>query len=242
MAQAGFILQGAQGKLANIVARKKVGGGTVLAEYKRTITNPNTVAQQSVRSKFKLLSQLGSQLKHIIAIPREGALSTRNLFAKINSDFVLSGESGAHIDLSMVQLTKSNVRPGNFTLTRDEGGSAELTTDFKPNFDHVVIVVCEIIGDFITPIFSDTADVTGPLDLQLDAAQMDDGGRYTVYMYGIKDKTEAAATKYQNMAISSADEIAQCIIKRTFDTSAYAITATAGVYTDDLSEVTSTNG
>ena len=54
-------------------------------------------------------------------------------------------------------------------------------------------------------------------------------GNLVVYAYGIKLETEAARTKYANLNISTADEVAQVIINRTFSSSEASVTQTSGV-------------
>ena len=238
MAQAGFILQGAQGKLANIVARKKVGGGTVLAEYKRTITNPNTAAQQGVRSSFKLVSQLASQLADFIAIPREGAKSSRNLFTSINYPNVYANEAGAGIVLENVQITKSNIAlPKVIITSRSISESDEIEIELAESVygrvDKVVYVILKNNNGSLTLLKSETVDIKASNKTALvDWIGPSEGywyGDLVVYAYGIKLETEAARTKYANMNISTADEVAQVIINRTFSSSEASVTQTSGI-------------
>ena len=53
-------------------------GEQIVREYNPVVENPNTPAQVEQRAKFKLLSQLASDLASALAFKKEGLVSTRN--------------------------------------------------------------------------------------------------------------------------------------------------------------------
>lgn len=248
MATTGALLQGMRGKLGTMVLRDKVGGGTVAANLPRK-TNANTAAQQEVRARFKLMSQLASQMKRLIAIPRDGALTSRNQFVKINYPFVQSSTDSAEIALDLVQLTKSNIRPGNFTVNVHEDGNATISFVNAPDLDHVVYVCMKVDGTSVSPVFTEVVDKSSVNDtflIETDPFNVESiikNNDCLFYAYGWKDKTEEAATKYAQMNISTADQVAQVVINRTLGTSAMRLSTTAGLYNEaGDGGGTSTNG
>lgn len=94
------------GKLADVVMAVR-NGEQVARKYQPIVFNPSTPAQVAQRAKMKLMSQLSAVMGDVIAIPRSGNVSSRNLFTKKN--FALtrysSAENQAEIELADVQLT-----------------------------------------------------------------------------------------------------------------------------------------
>ena len=229
MATAGSLLQGMQGKLGTMVLRNKVGGGTVAANLPRK-TNSNTEAQQKVRSSFKLISQLASQIADIIAIPRDGAKSSRNLFSQINSQLVYANNIGAFIDLEEVQLTKSNNQFVNLSIGREAGEfSVYSLENTKQICDKIVILILKANDSgSLSLLNSEIIDSGVEIERNYNNADGKYDGNIVVYAYGIKFETEAARVKYANMNISTADEVAQVVVNRSFSTSEASVTKTSG--------------
>ena len=68
-----------------------VKGTQIVRQYQPTVNNPSTNLQVSQRSRFKLVSQIAASMADVIAIPRNGIISSRNLFVKKNMPAVLGG-------------------------------------------------------------------------------------------------------------------------------------------------------
>ena len=242
MATAGSLLQGMQGKLGTMVLRNKVGGGTVAANMPRK-TNSNTAAQQKVRSGFKLITQLGTQLADVIAIPREGAKSSRNLFTQINYPLVYTNDAGSGIILKDVQLTKSNIAfPGvNITDRTNNNVFVRLRSNVTSLADKVVYVLLKNNNGYLTKIDEAVVEEPGDngfYDHEFATTGVDYSGDIIAYAYGVKLETEAARVKYANLNISTADEVAQIIINRTFSASEASVTKTVGteINTDETDD------
>lgn len=101
-------LTGATGKFAGAAFQQSPGNGTILREVVKP-TNPSTEAQVEQRAKFKLMSQVATAFKSVIAMKREGNITPRNMFVKLNSPLLEfdKAASEAQIQVSALQLTKS---------------------------------------------------------------------------------------------------------------------------------------
>lgn len=94
------------GKTGNAVFATSAGK-QIVRTYQPKVTNPNTDAQVEQRAKFKLLSQLAAAMAPVIVIPKDGLVSARNRFVKINAPLTSFSEGIAKIILSKIQLTAS---------------------------------------------------------------------------------------------------------------------------------------
>ena len=219
-----------KGKIGNMVL-SSVGGEVIAREYNPNVANPNTTAQQSTRSRFKLASQLSAALAPVIAIKRDGNVSGRNQFTKINFPATRINEGVAEINLNGIQLTKSQKAFAGFNANR-AGGSAiavQLNADFSAAVSRVVYIAYrkDAEGNLImhdskvcnTPgangLFADTLAYTA------DSVVM--------YAYGVKDLEAGITTKFGNMTAPSAEDVAQLLISNTENMSSVQLTKTAGL-------------
>lgn len=243
MAKAGFWLLGARGRFNGAVLKGQVGGGTQIAAVPASVANPNTEMQVETRSKFKLMSQLAANMADVIAIPREGTKSPRNIFFSINSENAVTTNGVAQISLENVQLTKSSVGLPQVVVVR---GSAQnnwalqliLAGDVSTIASRVCYVIMEknsegnlaLLGDPIVKVtdsnknalleWGETGDVTGK--------------NLVVYAYGMRDRDGAAAAKYGNMKVEGSTDVARLVTNRTFSIADYSFTQTRGasMYSD----------
>lgn len=246
MAKAGFWLLGARGKFNGAVLKGQVGGGTQIAAIPASVANPNTETQVETRSKFKLMSQLAANMADVIAIPREGARSPRNLFFSINSENAHTTNGVAQISLENVQLTKSSKGLPQIVVFR--GGADDdyalrlyLAADVNTIASRVCYVIMEkssegnliLLSDPIVNVTNENTtamlDWKTPLDL--------DGKNIVIYAYGMLDKDGAAAAKYGNMKVEGSTDVARLVTSRTFSTADYGFTQTRGasLYSDQSS-------
>lgn len=234
MAKAGFWLNGARGKLNGAVIKGAAGGGTQISAI-GTPSNPNTARQVAQRAKFKLLSQLASNVAPIIAIPRDGALSSRNQFVSINSENVMATNGVAQITLDNVQLTKSNLGFPQVTATRgNDGLSVELAKNVADKWDRVCYVVMrknsegslEQVASTIVAASYDAADTTS---FPYFFDQGDFSGNIIVWAYGMKDQSTSATAKYGNMIVATADDLAKLLTDRTFAAGEVRLSQTRGL-------------
>lgn len=230
MAKAGFWLKGAQGKLAGSVITNSPSG-TIIREI-ATPSNPNTEKQVNQRSKFKLMSQLASNVADFIAIPRDGGQSSRNQFVSINSPLCMGTNGAAQITLDNVQLTKSNIGLPQLVVTRDASTyalSVALASDCSNQQSRIAYVVMKknsegYLENIDSKVVSDAGqDGTFPTTLTGAA------GNIVIWAYGMKDTSAAATVNYGNMQVSSADDLAKLITSRQLSMSDYRFSKTRGV-------------
>lgn len=222
------ILGKGTGKLGNAVFAVS-GGEQIMREYNPNVSNPNTEAQVAQRAKLKLMSQLAASLSSVIAIPKQGLVSSRNLFIKENIGLVTFEAGVAEINYRALQLTKSSVTMPAFTAVIDVETS-KLVLNFGESIsgiaDHVVIIGAT--ADNGKPIVvngSVVIDVVnGASTIEVDA---NFGQAKLFYVYGIKDKSGAASAKFDNYEVVSAESLAKLVTDRSLTTSDVALTATA---------------
>lgn len=237
MAKAGFWLKGARGKLGGSSLSQNPGGETIIRTINYTPRNPKTNAQVQVRSKLKLLSQLGAALADVLVIPRDGNKSARNMFTKINSDKVATVEGVAQISLDNVQISNSNRALPMIELSRaTDDGVTELSVGMSESVagicDRVVYIVYRKSSESqLQFIASKVVPTTNDNKAQHDFSTERDGdvtGSLVVYAYGIKDKDAAATVKYGQMQASAASDVAQLFTAKKLSASDYEFTQTRG--------------
>ena len=235
MAKAGFWLQGARGKLNGAVIKGAAGGGTQISAI-GSPSNPNTARQVGQRAKFKLLSQLASNVASIIAIPRDGALSSRNQFVSINSGNAMATNGVAQITLDNVQLTKSNLGFPQVVGSRGGGAlSVEISKNVADKWDRVCYIVMrknsegslEQVASAI--VGSDETEAADTTSFSHSFTQGDFTGNIIVWAYGMKDQSASASAKYGNMIVATADDLAKLLTDRTFAAGEVRLSQTRGL-------------
>lgn len=229
MAKAGFWLKGARGKLNGASISGAAGGITVI----RTITkpsNPQSGEQTNTRSKFKLISQLGSIMKDVINIKRDGQLSGRNQFASINFPKARYSEGVADINLNSVQITKSNTALGGFSADRSGDDTAvSLNKNRAANLDKVVYCQFEKQDNgellLVDSVVADTAGQDG--DFPANLAKV--AGAVVIYAYGVKLNSADAVEKFGNISAPTAQEVAKLMVSSTLSAGDTSVTMTDGL-------------
>lgn len=219
-----------KGKIGNMVV-VSTGGEVIAREYNPNVANPNTVAQQNTRSKFKLASQLSASMAPVIAIKKEGNVSARNQFVKVNFDSIRYSMGVADINLNVVQLTKSQRSFAGFSADRS-GGTAiavQLNADSAAALSRVVYIAYKKQSDGSLVMFdSKTCNTPGADGLFADVL------RYTadavvLYAYGMKDLESGITSKFGNMQAPTAEDVASLLISNTENMQAVQLTKTAGL-------------
>lgn len=209
-----------------------VNSGTqIVREYRERIANPNTEAQVAQRAKMKLSSQLAAALSSVIAIPRDGMKSPRNLFIKKNIGSVFYGDGQTGVHYENLQLTDSNLGLPAVTASYNgvESISVALVESAAASVDRVVYNLfrkssehkLQICGSAVvsTPGVNGTFPHTFPFVPQ----------ECVVYAYGMKDKNENAAAAYGDYHVTSGQDLAALFMNRSITTNDYALTRTRGV-------------
>lgn len=215
------------GKLADVVMSVR-NGEQIARKYQPVVLNPNTPAQIATRAKLKALSQLSAVVAPVIAIPKRGPVSSRNLFTKKNYGVVSYATNTASIDLLSVQLTDSVVALPNIAATRTEVGiSAYLTgvaglgdvgldrivyAAFVRQADNSLRFAGSAIGtDSASGFTGELPPISGPV---------------VIYAYGVRDNTEAARVAFGNLEVTTATTVATLIVSRTLTESDVTLTET----------------
>ena len=204
------------GKLADTVMAVR-NGEQIARKYQPVVFNPSTPAQIAQRAKLKLLSQVSAVFAPVIAMPRQGAVSARNLFTKENFGSTTYSDNKADIDLLSLRITKSVVGLPNVVATAEvQGLSVGLQSSVGDAFDRVVYVYIVRQGDdtiryrasLVVEKSSDNPEFTGTMTGVTDS-------RGVVYAYGIRDNSENARVVFGNMSVPTAQTIAQLLVSRT---------------------------
>lgn len=218
-----------QGKVADVVMAVR-NGEQIVRKYQPVVSNPKSAAQVASRAKLKLLSQLSACYAPIIAIKRQGSVSSRNMFIKRNYGFSGYADGQAEITLADVQLTNSAVALGGFSVDRTGADMhLELSEDMSNSLDRVVYVVVKkrdgqelIVADSKVVAFSEGAG-TFPTDMPKVT------GELVVMAYGIRLNTEAARISFGNLTAPTAQEVARLLVTMTNAETALTFTETRGL-------------
>lgn len=204
MAKVGFWLQGAHGQIAGANLSQSPGGATIMRKNGNP-TNPQTKKQCDQRAKFKLMSQIATAFKSVIAISREGEKSPRNIFTSINFPFVsmneqYSGDGGqAKMDWLNLQLTKSSIplSRNKVTINRDQQGYSVTVAD--DTLSKVVFVAVRI-DDETETLLAREEHIVDVFDGEADYVWADGEQPWAVLIYGIieSDDAETARVKFEN--------------------------------------------
>lgn len=205
-------------------------GVQIKREYNGTISNPNTPAQVSQRSRFKLASQVSASLAPVIAIPRKGIQSPRNLFVKKNMGYFYSDAQGAFVSYENLQITPGCVGLPGIEITRFDENSMNiaLLESVLGAFDTVVYnVFRKIDEENLLLIHSEVCEVdadNGSASIETDNF----AGNLVVYAYGIRQKNAKARAIYGNCQINSGTDVAELVANRTLEMNNFQFSVTRG--------------
>ena len=218
-----------KGKLGNIVL-STVAGETIARDYNPEVANPNTTAQVEQRAKFKLMSQLGSVVAPVIAIPKEGMKSKRNLFVKEN--FGLTSFSGdtASVNLNQIQLTKSNKSFAGIKVNRGAGNAitAQLQADSSASVSKVVYIMLKKEMDGSLMLVGQAVASEAGQDGKFAASLPATAGEIVVYGYTLAEATAKASATFDNLKALTAETVAKVIANRELSAGDLSTSKTAG--------------
>lgn len=220
-----------QGKYGNAVFRVR-RGVQVMAQYNPNVENPNTEKQVAARARMKLMAQLAAIYASIIAIPREGSKTPRNLFTKENYKLSSFVNDAAQILLPNVQLTKSSRSMARFLVTRSNGQAITCALQNAQDFSRVVwIVVAKNSNNKLRIHASAVVENPTPGQVNTFSANLPfTNEAIVVYGYAMNDRDSAATTAYNNISSPTAENIASLFVSRSLDAANYMLTNTNGAY------------
>lgn len=197
------------GKIGGVVY-SNYRGEQIVRAYQPKVNNPNSVLQVAQRAKFKLMSQLATELKKEINasfIPRDKRLTSRNAWIKKLFDKVDYSNRVATLPIEEIVLTNSRdlgviTQQDAFTA----GGKVQIATPL------------EWVGGkvrFVLLSYSDGGQIISPLSQEIEIEDAGEGGvvqwsvpnvpsvkRVIIYAYKLD---ESALATYSNLEVVEED-------------------------------------
>lgn len=218
-----------RGKLGSSVFSVN-SGQQIVRQYQPVVANPNTVLQVNQRARMKLASQLAAAYAPVIAMPKQGLVSTRNQFIKKNMDAISAQGGTAQVTYENLQLTNGNVGLPSVLATRSaaEGIKVNLSESAANAVSRVVYVLfkkttenqLQLVGSKIIEEAGDAG--TFPATFPYDASDI------AIYAYGMRDMSASATAKYRNYEVQSGTDVARLFTTRTLSQSDISLTQTRG--------------
>lgn len=206
-----------------------VKGTQIVRQHQPVVTNPSTKLQVAQRSRFKLVSQIAASMADVIAIPRIGLTSSRNLFIKKNMPAILGNVEGAQVSYEKLQLTNGTAALPAILANRASGSLLlQLASDaskivnrviyciFKKSSENQLMLVhSEIVSD---------PKADGSFDMEIP----DIAGDLAIYAYGMKDTSASASATFGNYKVTNASDIATLVSNRSISSKDFIFTKTNG--------------
>lgn len=225
------------GKLGAVVF-STTGGETISREYNPSVANPSTQAQVNQRARMKLMSQLSASLSPVLAMTKDGLVSKRNKFTKLNfpASYALNGV--AQVTYENVQITEGNTAlpalSAGAGINQDKMQMGVLFYE-EPSASISRVVYC---------LFRKTNEgkleyVKSDINSQR-VAQGVEGffysqftnlpiAEYVVFAYGMSDTSERATASYGNLNVVTASDLARLVATRAISFSDYQFTQTRAI-------------
>ena len=216
------------GKLADTVMTVR-NGEQIARKYQPMVYNPSTATQVAQRAKMKLMSQLSAVMAPVIAIPRQGAVSARNLFTKVNFKLATYAENSADIPLASVQLTKSAVALPELAATRDGNTITASLYRGDGSINRVVYAVfIKEEDNRLRFLMSQIGNTPGDDNAFSTDINVRTTGAVTILAYGVRDNSEAARAYFGDLTVSAEDS-AKVVTTRQLTENDITLTETRGI-------------
>lgn len=219
------------GKLGSSVFSVSAGE-QIVRQYQPVVTNPSTQTQVNNRARLKLISQLSAVMGDVIAIPKQGNVSSRNLFVSDNYHATEAVNGVATVDLSAIGLTRGGVQIPYVNASRVDTTSIDVELADKANqiVSRVVYVMffrnrsgeLQLADSAVVEV----AGTDGKFPYSFDYIAQD----VVVYAYGIFDKNSKASAKFGNYAVETGTQVASLISDRKVSDKDYLISKTQGIF------------
>lgn len=217
------------GKLGAVVFATS-GGETISREYNPNVSNPSTQAQVNQRARLKLMSQLSASLAPVLAMPKDGLVSSRNQFVKKNFSASYAANGLAQITYENLQLTNGNAGLPAIVATRaqESGITIQLAEDASAAVSRVVYIMYRKTSEGTLQLVQSVIVEAGGASGTFAATMMYTEGDLVFYAYGMKDLNANASAAYGNMSVANAEDVAKLVATRKVDASSYQFTQTRG--------------
>ena len=206
-----------------------VKGVQIVRQHQPTVTNPSTNLQVTQRSRFKLVSQLAASMADVIAMPRMGLTSSRNLFIKKNMPAILGDVEGAQVSYEDLQLTNGTVALPAIKAAR-ASGNLTLNLAIKANEMVNRIIYCIFTKNQDGQLMLNTSRIVSDpgLDNNFQLEIGDIPGDLAIYAYGMKDTSAAASATFGNYKVTNASDVATLVSNRSISAKDFIFTKTRG--------------
>lgn len=219
------------GKLADTVMSVR-NGEQIARKYQPIVFNPSTAAQIAQRAKLKLMSQLSAVMAPVIAIRRQGPVSSRNLFTKKNFGALTYAADTASVDLTQIQLTSSVVALPAITTSRTGSVlTVALDTAQSLGLDRVCYAAFRKQSDgklrfLAAPVIpASVENVSFSTEIQMGGQTAE----VVVYAYGVRDNTEAARVIFGDMEAPLTTDVARLVTTSVLTETDVTLTETVAV-------------
>lgn len=206
-----------------------VKGTQIVRQHQPVVTNPSTKLQVAQRSRFKLVSQIAASMAGVIAIPRIGLTSSRNLFIKKNMPTVIGDAEGAKVSYEKLQLTNGTASLPDIVATRLSG---KLTLTLASNASEIAnrVIYCIFTKDSLGQLMLNNSAVVSVAgedgDFRLEITDI--AGDLAIYAYGMKDTSASASATFGNYKVTNASDIATLVSNRSISSKDFVFTKTRG--------------
>lgn len=225
------------GKVGGLVYATS-GGEQIVREYNPNVSNPSTQAQVDQRARMKLMSQLSAALSPVLAMTRDGLVSKRNKFTKINfpASYALNGT--AQITYENVQITEgTNALPALAALGDVEGSRMAILISVSQNPSQSIarVVYClfrksqEGKLEYISSAIVTDRNSSGFDGYFGNAFRSLPVAEYVIFAYGMSDTSERATASYGNLNVVTASDLARLVATRAISYSDYQFTQTRAI-------------
>lgn len=225
------------GKIGSVVFSTS-GGSIIAREYNPNVANPNTMAQINQRARMKLMSQLSASLSPVLAMTKDGLVSKRNKFTKLNfpASYALNGV--AQITYENVQITEGNTSLPALVaagVVSSDHMNLQVGLSVQPSATINRVVYClfkksnEGKLEYIASSIISTRE--GPTIAIWFSAVFNTLplAEYVVFAYGMSDTSERASATYGNLNVVTASDLAKLIATRAISFSDYQFTQTRAI-------------
>ena len=206
-------------------------GEQLIRQYNPIISNPRSTGQVAARVKMKLLSQLSAIVGNIVAIPRDGAKTPRNLFTQLNYGLVTVTEGVGSIEMDKLQITKSTTPMTAITATRNgqTGINVALSADASANLEGVVYVLIDIDSDKVIRVKGSTQVTTAGAGGTFAGSLPATSNSAVVLAYGIAKTNQKARVAFGTIEGDAAEHVAKLVTSKTLTKTDLKLTETVGV-------------
>lgn len=209
-------------------------GVNISREYNGEVSNPNTAAQVSQRSRFKLASQVSAAVEPVIVIPRKGLLSPRNLFVKKNMGFFYADGEGAAVTYENLQITPGSIGLGPLKLTQLPTGLLSFRLQYAPSAAVSRVIYCFFVKNDYQQLVYVTSKVIEPnaatptFGNVMDMSIFPSGADIICLAYGMCDSNAKATATYESYNVQSGADIAKLVANRKLELGSFSFTQTRG--------------